>query len=362
MNVNLKVNDFHYILPENQIAQTPAESRHESRLMHLNVSDGIVTHRQFSTILDLLQDDDVLIMNDARVIPARFYATRQTGGRVEVFILDGWNQTNRRRVLMKPARRIRDKEVLTLEDGGSLFVNQRVGKEFEVELTYSGGSWFEYLSRFGRMPLPPYIKREEDDCRREMDQERYQTIYAKHLGAVAAPTAGLHFSQQLLESIQSRGIRIGYVTLWVGWGTFKPVTVERICDHQMDTEIYSIPSQTAHLIQSAKKNGHRIVAVGTTSTRALESWALDSDNLDPVKCAEASLFITPGFKFRVVDSLITNFHLPGSTLLMLVSALAGREFTLKAYGTAVELGYRFYSYGDAMFISKGKKRNLRESV
>jgi len=346
---DLPVEAFRYSLPESLIAQEPAPSRQCSRLMVLDRKRDGVEHRLFEDIPTYLHPGDVLILNDARVIPARFYAQRESGGRVEVFVLDGWENSPQHRVLLKPARRIRRGESLLLEDGMTVRVVERGDREFVVEMD-SPEAWTRYLNDHGVMPLPPYIRRSVADGRDVLDRERYQTVFADRPGAVAAPTAGLHFTRDLLETLEQRGIEVIRLTLWVGWGTFKPVTCEWVSEHVMDTEIYAISETAAAAVRRARKDGRRIIAVGTTTTRALESWAVSHPELEPVFRGEASIFITPGYRFRIINAMITNFHLPGSSLMMLVSALAGRERILRAYETAVAHQYRFYSYGDAMFI------------
>lgn len=347
---DLPVEAFKYELPESLIAQVPAPERPQSRLMVLDRQRDCIRHLQFDAISELLNPGDLLVLNDARVIPARFYARRASGGRIEIFVLDGWKHASRHRVLLKPARRVRTGEILALEDGMTVRVAARHGREFVLEMA-SAETWMQYLWRHGVMPLPPYIKRAPDDIRTDLDRERYQTVFADRPGAVAAPTAGLHFTRDLLKTLEERGVELVRLTLWVGWGTFKPVTCEWICDHVMETEVYSIDGDTASAVRRALRAGRRIIAVGTTATRALESWAGDDPSLQPVDSGEASIFITPGYRFRIINGMITNFHLPGSSLIMLVSALAGRERILAAYETAVKHRYRFYSYGDAMFIT-----------
>ncbi|MBN1297313.1 tRNA preQ1(34) S-adenosylmethionine ribosyltransferase-isomerase QueA [bacterium] len=344
---------YQYELPERCIAQVPAARRDESRLMVLDRAAATLRHDRFHRIGAYFRPGDVLVVNDARVIPARFFAHRKTGGRVEGFVLDGWQESDCRRVLLKPARRIRVGEILELADEYTMRIADRNGQTFIAEIT-PPGKWTPFLSAHGLMPLPPYIKRGDQDHRvsmdASMDRERYQTIYAQEPGAVAAPTAGLHFTHDLLQQLRDGGIETASITLWVGWGTFKPLTCQRIDHHVMEKEIYSISAKTAEILTRAKTENRRIIAVGTTTTRALESWANRDTDRGEVFQGEASLFIVPGYSFKMIDALVTNFHLPGSTLLMLVSALAGRETILDAYRAAVEHDYRFYSYGDAMLI------------
>lgn len=345
----LMVSDFEYDLPQSLIAQHPVPDREMSRLLVMNRRSGDICHRRFRDLIDYLEPGDLLVMNDVRVIPARLFARRATGARIEVFILDGSADGRERRVLLRPARRIRTGERLALDDGASVVVLEKSGKEFGIRLEGSL-EWTDLLERMGRMPLPPYIRRSVSDSADLEDRERYQTVFAVRPGAVAAPTAGLHFTPGLLESLRQKGVLIRMLTLWVGWGTFRPVESARVADHRMDPEYYSIPAETLEAIGRAKREQSRIFAVGTTTTRALESWAVEPGAGNDAEKRPAAIFITPGFRFRVIDGLITNFHLPGSTLIMLVSAFAGRDQVMSAYRTAVSERYRFYSYGDAMLI------------
>lgn len=350
MNPPLRVDDFCYDLPDNLIAQEPAEKRELSRLLVLDRRSGCIRHQVFRDIEQYLVSGDVLVLNDVRVVPARIRARRSTGGQIEVMILDGHAGGRERRVLLKPARRITEGETLVLNGDATLKILKRQGKEGVVRID-GLLEWSDYLDRYGLMPLPPYIKRNgENSERAREDRERYQTVFAVNPGAVAAPTAGLHFSVELLDRLRSKGVRCVSMTLWVGWGTFRPVECRNIADHEMEEEVYTIPGETAREIRLAKAEHRRIVAVGTTTTRALESWFRTDPGFNPVPVTRTGLFITPGFEFRVIDALITNFHLPASTLIMLVSAFGGRRDVLNAYRVAVQQGYRFYSYGDAMLI------------
>ncbi len=344
MENTLKTSDFNFDLPEELIAQTPVEPRDASRLMTLDKRTGEIGHHHFWEIADLLKPEDCLILNDSRVLPARIYGVKDgTGANVEFLLLknmgnDVWE------TLAKPAKRakrgtwftfgdgqLRCEVVEVLEDGG-----RRVRFEYD-------GVFFHLLDQIGQMPLPPYIKEELKD------QERYQTVYSREIGSAAAPTAGLHFTPDLLEKIQAKGIKLGFVTLHVGLGTFRPVSVERITDHKMHAEHYYMPQATANLINDTKQRGGRVVAVGTTSCRTIESVARREGGFQESQ-GWTDIFIYPGYEFKGVDALITNFHLPESTLIMLVSALAGRENTLTAYREAVRERYRFFSFGDAMLI------------
>lgn len=345
----LMVKDFEYDLPASLIAQHPVPDRDMSRLMVMNRRSGEIRHKRFHDIVDYLTPGDLLIMNDVRVIPARLFAHRSTGARIEIFILDGSADGRERRVLMRPARRIRIGERLELADGMSAVVLEKSGKEFSIRLDGSM-DWTGLLERMGRMPLPPYIRRSASDSADAEDRERYQTVFAVRPGAVAAPTAGLHFTAGLLERLRQKGVNIRMLTLWVGWGTFRPIESVRVADHRMDPEYYHISKETLEEIEKAKREQKRIFAVGTTTTRALESWAAEPRSIKDTAKRMADIFITPGYRFQVIDGLITNFHLPGSTLIMLVSAFAGRDHVLSAYRTAVSRRYRFYSYGDAMLI------------
>ncbi|MBN1356321.1 tRNA preQ1(34) S-adenosylmethionine ribosyltransferase-isomerase QueA [bacterium] len=344
----MKCSDFKYDLPRDRIAQFPPARRDSSRLMVLNRRDEIRIHTRFRCLFQYLTRGDLLIFNDVRVIPARFRGFRRSGGTVEILILDGWSGPFTR-VLIKPGRRVRENEIIDIPGNWRVRIRRKLQAEFMAEFE-GDGTWHDFLDRWGEMPVPPYIKRKPGDNRISMDRDRYQTVYARRPGAVAAPTAGLHFTPPLISRLERGGIETASVTLWIGWGTFRPVEVQDVADHRMEPERYRIPPATAVAVARARSEQRRIVAVGTTTVRALESWAEDFPGWQPVHQAEASIFIVPGHRFKVVDSLITNFHLPGSTLIMLVSALVGRENLLEAYRDAVHTGYRFYSYGDAMLI------------
>lgn len=339
----MDISDFDYNLPEERIAQTPAEPRDSSRLMVLNPQECIIEHKRFFQLGDFLDKGDVLIFNDTRVIPARLIGARsQTGGKVEVFLLrqidkDQWE------TLVKPGKKIRVGSIIQFGEELSceIIAHTEFGGRI-VRFMYDG-VFEEILDRLGNMPLPPYIHESL------ADQERYQTIYSRVKGSAAAPTAGLHFTESLMDELRDKGVQFGFVTLHVGLGTFRPVHVDTIEEHIMHREFYSVPMETAELIHAAKKEGRRIVAVGTTSIRTLESAAVDMGTVETGD-GWTDIFIYPGYEFKIVDAVITNFHLPKSTLIMLISAFAGREFTLAAYQTAVKEQYRFFSFGDAMFI------------
>ena len=340
----MKTSDFDFELPEELIAQTPLERRDASRLLTLDKYTGETGHHHFYELPRFLRPGDCLVLNDSRVLPARLIGRRSTGGACEVLLLidkgEGlWE------CLVRPGRKLRKGTRLSfgngeltaeiveqLEEGGRLI-------RFDYE-----GIFLETLERLGKMPLPPYIKEELQD------QERYQTVYSKVLGSAAAPTAGLHFTPELLEKIRAKGVKIGYVTLHVGLGTFRPVKEDTIEDHPMHSEYCTIPQETADLINETRANGGRCICVGTTSCRTLETWAAEDGHME-AKSGWTDIYIYPGYRFKVMDGLVTNFHLPESTLIMLVSAFAGREHVLAAYEEAVREKYRFFSFGDAMFIS-----------
>ena len=346
----MHISEFDYELPKELIAQFPSEKRDHSNLMVLNKEDKTIEHKKFFNIVDHLSENDVLVMNNTRVIPARLIGKKQTGANIEVFLLE--NKTdNIWECLIKPAKRVKSGTIIEFsEELKAEVIDKADNDKWIIELKYDG-NLEEILTRVGNIPLPPYIMRSLSDSEiRKLDYQRYQTVYAQNPGSVAAPTAGLHFSEDLLEQIKQKGVEICHVTLNVGLGTFKPVRAENILDHKMDKETYQISEQTANIINNAKKQGKNIVAVGTTSVRTLESAYKLYGEIRPT-AGSSDLFIYPGYKFNVADKLITNFHLPKSTLLMLVSAFAGKEYVLEAYKKAIEKKYRFYSYGDCMFIS-----------
>ena len=332
--------DFHYELPEELIARFPAPRRSDSRLLHLPAA-GPVVDRQMRDLPSLLRPGDLLVFNDTRVIPARLYARKDTGGRVEI-LLERLTGPRSALVQLRASKSPRADAWLELEQGGGrVRVSRREGDFWVLEFAEEPGALFE---RLGGMPLPPYLEREPE----ALDADRYQTVYAREPGAVAAPTAGLHFDDDLLAALEAAGVRSTFVTLHVGAGTFQPVRVEDIASHRMHAERLQVGSDTCSAVERARREGGRVVAVGTTSVRALES-AAQSGRLEPCT-GDTRLFITPGYRFRVVDALVTNFHLPESTLLMLVCAFAGRDRVLAAYRHAVAQRYRFFSYGDAMFV------------
>ncbi len=340
----MKTSDFFYELPPELIAQEPLADRSSSRLMTLNKENGEIAHKHFYDIVDMLDEGDCLILNDTKVLPARLYGVKEgTGGAIEFLLLhkhtlDTWE------VILKPGRRAKPgarfvfgngelkAEVLEVVNEGNRLVR------FEYE-----GVFEEVLDRLGEMPLPPYITKKLED------KDRYQTVYAKNPGSAAAPTAGLHFTPELMEKIKAKGVNIGYVTLHVGLGTFRPVKVDDVNEHKMHSEFYVMPQETVDLINRTKAAGKRVISVGTTATRTLETCGADGGELKAAT-GWTDIFIYPGKRFNVIDALITNFHLPESTLIMLVSALAGKDNVMAAYEEAVKERYRFFSFGDAMFI------------
>ncbi len=339
----MKKSDFYFELPEELIAQTPLERRDGSRLLLLDKNTGALEHRHFYELPDFLKEGDCLIVNDSRVLPARLLGNRQSGGFVELVLLRDLGD-GRWECLSRPGKKTRPGTELLFGNGELTAVVEAVaeGGNRIVRFQYEG-IFLEVLERLGKMPLPPYIREELQDS------ERYQTVYSRELGSAAAPTAGLHFTKELLGKIAEKGVSIGCVTLHVGLGTFRPVKEEEIEDHEMHAEFCVIPEETAELVTKTKREGGRVIAVGTTSCRTLESFAREDGTL-PAASGWTNIFIYPGYRFKCVDALVTNFHLPESTLIMLVSALAGREHVLNAYRCAVKERYRFFSFGDAMFI------------
>ena len=335
--------DFYFDLPERLIAQTPLEKRDTSRLLHLDKTTGKIEHRHFYDVKQYLRKGDCLVLNDSRVLPARLIGARPTGGSVELVLLKDLGE-GCWECLSRPGRKTKPGQEIVFGNGELTATVQSVteGGNRIVKFQYEG-VFLEVLERLGKMPLPPYIKEELKDA------ERYQTVYSRELGSAAAPTAGLHFTMELLQEIEKMGVNICFVTLHVGLGTFRPVKAERIEDHEMHSEFCMVPADTAKTINETKRRGGRVIAVGTTSCRTLESFANEDGTIEET-AAWTNIFIYPGYKFKCVDALITNFHLPESTLIMLVSALAGRENILHAYEVAVKEEYRFFSFGDAMLI------------
>ena len=339
----MKTSDFYYDLPEELIAQTPLARRDASRLMVLNRTTGEVTHKRFYDISDYLKPGDCLVMNDSRGLPARLLGRRPTGGAVEVLLLRDLGD-KRWECLCKPGRKMQPGSQVIFGEGELTAEVREVREDGNrvVEFQYEG-IFLEVLERLGKMPLPPYIKAELQD------QERYQTVYSREVGSAAAPTAGLHFTTELLDAIRAKGVKTAFVTLHVGLGTFRPVKAEEITDHHMHAELCMMNRETADILNATRAEGGRIICVGTTSCRTLESLVNDDGSFAP-KSRWTEIFIYPGYTFKAMDGLITNFHLPESTLVMLVSAFAGREHVLNAYKEAVERKYRFFSFGDAMCI------------
>ena len=336
--------DFFYDLPDKLIARQPAAERRGSRLLSLNGESGALGDGTFADILQLVDEGDLMVFNDTRVIPARLFGQKETGGKLEILVE---RVLSRERVLahIRSSKSPQAGSVIILEDGTTLTVAGRKGPLFELIFPDSSPV-LALLDRLGHMPLPPYIDRPDDDT----DKERYQTVYGKNEGAVAAPTAGLHFDEALLQQLTEKGVQIAFVTLHVGAGTFQPVRVDDILQHEMHSEVMALSSKLCEQVKSTKAAGKRVIAVGTTSVRCLETAAA-GEEIEPFQ-GDTNIFIYPGYQFRVVDALLTNFHLPESTLMMLVSAFAGYSNTMRAYDQAVTRAYRFFSYGDAMFISR----------
>ena len=356
----MRTADFHFDLPPDLIAQQPAAHRDGSRLLVLERKSGKITHRQFPNLLEFLKSGDVLVLNNSRVIPARLHgANEKTGGKFEILLLEE-NAPNDWWAMMRPGKRAKIGTKIRLQEKNGALTNifatvTAVNAEGHRRLQFSGAkNLFQELDKLGEMPLPPYIERAAEKAE---DRERYQTVYAQAAGSVAAPTAGLHFTPELLDKIRARGVKICFVTLHVGAGTFLPVKVENIAEHKMHAEHFEIGKETVAAVNAAKKSGHRVIAVGTTATRTLETVARLNAGILIVYAGKTNIFIFPPAEFQIVDALLTNFHLPESTLLMLVSAFAapgekttGRELILIAYAEAIREKYRFFSYGDAMLI------------
>lgn len=341
----MKLDIFDFELPEELIAQVPLENRDSSRLMILDKETGEIQHDTFHNVINFLKPGDCLVLNDTKVLPARLFGVKvNTGAKVEVLLLKQL-QGDKWETLVKPAKRIKIGTTLSFGNGEltATCTNEleQGGREFEFHYQ---GIFYEVLEQLGKMPLPPYIKTQLSD------QDRYQTVYAKERGSAAAPTAGLHFTESLLKEIRSRGIHLAYITLHVGLGTFRPVSAEEIEDHEMHSEYYRMTEETAEILNTVRQQGGRIISVGTTSTRTLETIATANNGQFTASSGWTDIFIYPGYKFNAIDGMITNFHLPKSTLIMLISALAGRDHVLNAYKQAVRERYRFFSFGDAMLI------------
>lgn len=368
------LSEFDYELPEELIAQLPADKRENSRMLVLNRDGHSVSHKHFYDIVDLIEPDSLLVLNNTKVLPARLYGTKDTGAKIEIFLLSRHSEqrdpshslrmtteceeslTNGKKndfwqVLIKPSKRVKPDTIIKISEELSVKVLKRLEDDGEwlVELLYEG-NLLDVLHRNGNIPLPPYIERKmQTEDLKKLDFERYQTVYAKDEGSVAAPTAGLHFTQEILQKLKDKGVEIAYVTLNVGLGTFRPVKCENVLEHKMHSESFEITGEAAEVINRAKSEGRKIIAVGTTTVRTLETAYRQFGKI--CECHSSSeLFIYPPYEFKVIDNLITNFHLPKSTLLMLVSALAGKDFIFEAYKEAVNNKYRFFSYGDCMYI------------
>ncbi|RYL94702.1 tRNA preQ1(34) S-adenosylmethionine ribosyltransferase-isomerase QueA [Sporolactobacillus sp. THM19-2] len=344
----MDVSDFDYELPKELIAQTPLKDRAASRLMVINPNTGRIAHHHFSDIINYLNPGDCLVLNDTKVLPARLIGHKEeTGAKIELLLLkqtegDTWE------CLAKPAKRLHQGAHVQFGDGRLEAVcAQELDEGRRLVTFHYEGIFYEVLEALGKMPLPPYIKKQLDD------PNMYQTVYAKHRGSAAAPTAGLHFTEELLKAIEKKGVHIVFITLHVGLGTFRPVKVEKIEDHNMHSEFYQMSAQSAEILTKARAEGHRIIACGTTVIRTLETITAKYDGKYQEASGWTDIFIYPGFRYRAIDAMITNFHLPKSTLIMLVAAFAGRDFILKAYQEAVKEKYRFFSFGDAMFIEEG---------
>ena len=351
-----QLSDYDYDLPEDKIAQAPCKNRSESKLLHLNRKAQSLSHHQFKDIVSLLKKDDLLVVNNTRVVPARLFGTKTTGGKVEILIIDyasGMKNLENSDFfqcdcLIKASKNPKKDSLILLEDNVEAKIEQVKGYVSEVKFL-NGDRFPEFLKKYGKIPLPPYIKRDKKSNLKKSDEQNYQTVYASKKGAVAAPTAGLHFTKPLMDELARKGIETAQITLHVGYGTFVPVRVDDIRDHEIHSEYFSLSKKNADLINRAKKKSRRIVAVGTTSVRTLE-FLSDENGMVAEKSGMCDLFIIPGYTFKCVNAIITNFHLPESTLLMLVSAFYTREKILGAYEQAKLNSYRFFSYGDAMLI------------
>lgn len=350
------ISEYDYNLPEELIAQMPADKRDNSRMMVLNRKDRTISHKHFYDIVDLIEPNTLLVMNNTKVLPARLIGHKDTGAKIEVFLLkqnskmqdehENWE------VLIKPSKRVKPDTIIKISDELSVRAIKRLEEngEWLVELIFNGNNVLDVLHRNGNIPLPPYIERKiPNEDLKKLDFERYQTVYAKDEGSVAAPTAGLHFTKEILKKLENKGVELAYVTLNVGLGTFRPVQCENVENHKMHSETFEISEKAAEQINRAKSEGKKIVAVGTTTVRTLET-AYKKFGCIKACHDHSELFIYPPYEFKVIDNLITNFHLPKSTLLMLVSALAGKDFIFEAYKEAIENKYRFFSYGDCMYI------------
>lgn len=350
----MNISEFDYILPEELIAQMPSDKRDNSKMLVLDRNKQTIEHKHFYDIADYIDENSILVLNNTKVLPARLYGKKDTGANIEVFLLEKAENSSDKclwKVLIKPSKRIKPDTIITISEELSVKAIQRLEDvgEWLVELIYNG-DLLEILHKVGNIPLPPYIERKmQTEELKQFDMERYQTVYAKDEGSVAAPTAGLHFTKEILDRLKEKGVEIVYVTLNVGLGTFRPVKCENILDHKMHSETFEITKEAADKINNAKAQGKKLIAVGTTTVRTLET-AYQKYGCIKACHDHSELFIYPPYEFKVIDNLITNFHLPKSTLLMLVSALAGKDFIFKAYQEAIKNNYRFFSYGDCMYI------------
>lgn len=348
--MSIMLSDFDYELPEKLIAQMPADKRENSKMLVVDKTKQTIEHKHFFDIVDYIDSNSILVLNNTKVLPARLYGTKETGARIEVFLLEGKGE-KQWSCLIKPSKRVKPDTIITISEELKIRPIKRLEDDGEwlIELIYEG-DLFEILHKVGNIPLPPYIERKiKSEELKQFDMERYQTVYAKDEGSVAAPTAGLHFTDEILEKLKAKGVEIVYVTLNVGLGTFRPVKCDNILDHKMHSETFEITQEAAEKINNAKANGKKLIAVGTTTVRTLET-AYQKYGCIKACHDHSELFIYPPYEFKVIDKLITNFHLPKSTLLMLVSALAGKDFIFKAYEEAIKNEYRFFSYGDCMLI------------
>ena len=347
----MNISEFDYVLPENLIAQLPADKRENSKMLVLDKNKQTLEHKHFFDITDYIDSNSILVLNNTKVLPARLYGTKETGAKIEVFLLESQGEGKFWSCLIKPSKRVKPDNIITISEELKVRPIKRLEDDGEwlVELIHEG-DLFEILHKVGNIPLPPYIERKlKSDELKQFDMERYQTVYAKDEGSVAAPTAGLHFTQEILEKLKAKGVEIVYVTLNVGLGTFRPVKCENILEHKMHSETFEITQEAADKINCAKEQGKKLIAVGTTTVRTLET-AYQKYGCIKACHDHSELFIYPPYEFKIINSLITNFHLPKSTLLMLVSALAGKDFIFNAYKEAIKNEYRFFSYGDCMLI------------
>lgn len=347
----LSTNDFDYELDEKYIAQFPSQKREESKLLVMDRVTGTLEEKRFFNIVDYFSSNDILVLNNTKVFPARLYSQKETGAKIEVFLLKN-REGQIWECLIKPAKRVKNDLILKVSDELSVKIIEPLeNMKWKIQLIYdSSKDIYDILNKVGNVPLPPYIERKlTNEQIRSLDYERYQTVFAKNTGSVAAPTAGLHFTKEILEQLKNKGVQICYITLNVGLGTFKPVTVDNVLEHKMDSETFEINEETAKIINEGLKAGKKITAVGTTSVRTLETTMQKYGEIKAVK-DHSEIFIYPGYEFKIVDRLITNFHLPKSTLIMLVSAFSSKEKIMKAYEYAKAHDFRFYSYGDCMFL------------